>query len=277
MDASRTLRAVGSASIGRGAPIKLGQTAAGSLLGLLALGGLTLCARRASGALIEPLRPEILIALGLVLALAAMSFRASLPEINGMGDRKRLYLAWAAPSAVLLLWLIGLTVEGTSGSGWLGLCGLALAEEAWSWRRLPQPLVAPVAANSAPRGTPRTAPSDPISSGLALHLEPNEPLEAISQQISRLLQEDGSESIEGWIRVAFEPGQRSAAAHLAICPPLDRLPECFAEQMEGLAAQVKIGLVLPYGVRFEVKLDEPAEEAGSVIVEFSVQEPAEGE
>ena len=102
-----------------------------------------------------------------------------------------------------------------------------------------------------------------------------EAVRGVLQQMTRRREEQG-EVIEGWLCVEFLPQQRHAAAHVAICPPLARTPVCYGEPADGLPAQVKVGQALPYGVRFEVKLDQPAEEAGSVTVEFSIQEqPAE--
>jgi hypothetical protein len=41
--------------------------------------------------------------------------------------------------------------------------------------------------------------------------------------------------------------------------------------MDGPPAQIKVAQVLPQGVRFEIKLDEPGTEASDVLVEFSIQ------
>src|SRR5262249_57491497 len=95
--------------------------------------------------------------------------------------------------------------------------------------------------------------------------------EATTQSITRRTDRDG-EVIEGWIRVAFATAERHAAGHLAICPPMDRRPACFAEQASGPAAEIKIAQVLCHGVRFELKLDEPAAERSSVVVEFAIRE-----
>jgi hypothetical protein len=89
--------------------------------------------------------------------------------------------------------------------------------------------------------------------------------------VVRRCEPDGSETIAGWLRAAVPAAARHATAHVAICPPFEGLPECFAEQMDGPPAQVKVAQVLPHGVRFEIKLDERAAEASDVLVEFSIQ------
>ena len=75
----------------------------------------------------------------------------------------------------------------------------------------------------------------------------------------------------------FQVGERQTQAHLAICPPLAVVPQCFAEPTDGADAQVRVAQVLPYGVRLEVKLDETAEEACDVTIGFTIAERAESE
>jgi hypothetical protein len=72
--------------------------------------------------------------------------------------------------------------------------------------------------------------------------------------------------------VEFIANQRHGTAHVAICPPLARTPLCDAEPSDGPPAQVHVAQVLPYGVRIEIKLDQPAEEACRVTVELSIRE-----
>jgi hypothetical protein len=98
--------------------------------------------------------------------------------------------------------------------------------------------------------------------------------ELVSQQIVRR-GPAGEEILEGFTRVHFTTGERVAAAHLSICPPLSRVPACYAEPSDGPDAQVRVTHVYSHGVRLEVKLDHPAEEPTSVLVEFSIQENPE--
>ena len=73
-----------------------------------------------------------------------------------------------------------------------------------------------------------------------------EPLDAaISQQVVRRQRADGGEAIEGLLRVGVASGQRYATAHVAICPPLAAVGECFAEPGDGPAASVKVGAIAP--------------------------------
>ncbi len=89
------------------------------------------------------------------------------------------------------------------------------------------------------------------------------------QQFTRRHTAEGDDLVEGWLRVRLEPGQRNTHAHIAFCPPLARVPQLEFEQADGPSARVKLGQALPYGARFEVKLDAvgPAE----VMIAFSAR------
>jgi hypothetical protein len=102
--------------------------------------------------------------------------------------------------------------------------------------------------------------------------EIEEDREGILQRVVRRRDEDGGEVMEGWLLAEFPAGERQAAAHLAICPPFARVPACDAEPVEGPSSQLKVAQVLPYGVRFEVKLDDPADAPCAVTIEFLVRE-----
>lgn len=260
---------------------RLARTAILVMLALLAIFGLLLVARRASGALVEALPPPTLMALGLALAGAGVLMRCVLTA--GVQTEAGRVAAWSVPSAVLLLWVLGVTLPGSSPLGLLAFSGLILLEEGWSWGRFRR--------GDAGTGRPVVIPARELSQSLgALEAEPSEqagsfPVHvrlddgpagyegAVSQQMVRRHEESG-EVLSGWTRVDFMVAQRVAAAHVAICPPLEHDPTCYAEQQDGPPAQVKVTQAMSYGVRLEIKLDEPAEVPTSVIVEFSIQEHA---
>jgi hypothetical protein len=234
-------------------------------LALVAFAGLVICTRRASGALAEPLAPGVLAGLGIVLAALAVLFRRTFAAAPR--SRAAMYALWALPSAVLLVWAVGVSLAGTSAPGLVALVGTLLVEEGWSWGSLRL---------RADRQDALTARSTRPAAAIAVVESPAieaERDDTVTQQLVRRQTDDG-ETIEGWVRVDFSARQRHAVAHVAICPPLARVPQCFAEQSDGPSAAIKVAQVLSYGVRFELKLDEPPEEPASVCVEFSIQEAA---
>ncbi|MGE4134297.1 MAG: hypothetical protein AB7E98_01175 [Pirellulales bacterium] len=224
----------------------------------------------------EPLPGAALVFVALILAAGAVAFRRATNSPAARTGTGR-YVQCAVPTVVLALWAIGLLVPGTPSLAGVAFVGLLAVEEGWSWGRL---RFAPLAV--APAAPARATSTPPVRGGLLDEFvegpETSSPpsdaeaLETASQWIVRRRDEFGAEVMEGWVRVEFAPGQRHAAAHLAICPPFAALPECYAEPAAGPDAQVKVGQVLSHGVRLDVKLDQPAEEASTLTVEFSIQE-----
>ncbi len=277
MDATSIVRPVIWPRVDSPVGSQLARAVLTTLFALMALGALVVCTRRVSGTLHGSLSAAVLVGMAIVLGCSAIVFRGRVAApADGMRPMIR-YILCAAPSLVLALWAVALLLPDTSVVGVVGFVGLLLAEEGWSWGRMfPTSRRAdqPSGARRLDAGT-RTAIDEPADGGGVLD-QTDAPGEGAMQRMVRRREPDGEQSIEGWVRAEFAPGQRHAMAHLAICPPLERTPQCYAEQSDGPPAQVKIGQVLPYGVRFEIKLDEPASEASEVTVEFSIQErPAE--
>jgi hypothetical protein len=236
-------------------------------MALVAVVGLVICARRATGALVVPLAPGVLAGLGIVLAAVAVSFRRTMAA--AVLSRLATFAVWSVPSLALLVWAAAVTLAGSETLGLVAFVGALLVEEGWSWGRLRLRADEPPRAIDVPIvGPARRAVVSAVDDAQAPDVETDE---TVSQNIVRRRGETG-EVIEGWVRVELAAAQRHAAAHVAICPPLDRVPECYAEQMDGPSARIQVAQVLAYGVRFDVKLDEPSCEPCSVIVEFSIQE-----
>jgi hypothetical protein len=151
-------------------------------------------------------------------------------------------------------------------------------EEGWCWERVLRGARVRAAASIEP-GAPNPTATLAEMPAAAMREPLQEDRENVSQYLVRHRTEEAGETLDGWVRAEFVPTQRHAIAHVAICPPFERTPRCYAEISDGPSGEVKIAQVLPYGVRFEIKLDEPAAEAASVMVEFSIQElgPVEDE
>jgi hypothetical protein len=244
------------------------------LFALLAIMALVVCVRRSGGSLVEPLDPAILWGWGALLGLIAVMFRRVHLPASRRGSAK-LYAIWAAPSLVVGLWVAGLSLRETGAGGLAGLWSLLFFEEVWSWSQFPR--IGTVSQQTRPPASiPQPDEDDSAAPDVdVIDRHEDELSEAVSQRLVRSRQADGTERIEGWVRADFAPRQRYASAHVAICPPLDRVPTCFAEPLDGPPAQVKVAHVVPYGVRFEIKLDAAADEATSVVVEFAIQQSAE--
>lgn len=91
----------------------------------------------------------------------------------------------------------------------------------------------------------------------------------VVQQLRRVRDEAGTESIHGTLRAEFAVGQRHAILHAGFCPPLARLPIVEAETSDGPDAVVRVVQAFAHGVRLEVRLAEPTDEPCAVTVEIS--------
>ena len=285
------------------AALRLARGMALTWLTALVACALLVAIRRWEGALLVPFAPGLLASAGAALALATAAARRALLA-GGIASRAQRQAMTFGPSAVLLLAGGALSVGGSEPLGLAALWTAAALEEVLSLRplflpgtptRVASPAVRPHSGQrqralvDLPPGQPQDEPlpdadSLRLSSAAECAAEPAalemttgaEPLEPeMSQQFVRRQNAAGGETIEGLLRVRVARGQRHATAHVAICPPLERVGECYAEPCDGPPASVKVAQVLCYGVRFEIKLDEPPDEPASVVVEFAIHAPAE--
>jgi hypothetical protein len=267
---------------------------------LLALAAAVVWTRRAAGAIVAPLPAEALLAAGAALALAVAAFRvawcARSCADRDSDARNGRYVLWSVPTLVVVLAAAALSVPGSAPPGLLGLWILAVLEEGWAWHRLFSQAAVISALPGAAGASPARASLEGVSAiphwrdasatqlpatGVTQSLQQIEPdtthpldspeEENVSQYLVRRRADEG-ETLDGWTRVQFDPAQRHASAHVAICPPFARTPQCFAEIADGTEGDVKVGQVLAYGVRFDIKLDKPATEPASVTIEFLIQE-----
>lgn len=70
---------------------------------------------------------------------------------------------------------------------------------------------------------------------------------------NRFAAADGTERIEGWVRVPFRPEEETAIVHLAFCPPLKSSPHLQLIQIAGPDVLMKPTQVETFGARIEVK------------------------
>jgi hypothetical protein len=94
----------------------------------------------------------------------------------------------------------------------------------------------------------------------------------VSQQLTRAVGEDGCEVLYGLLRGHFAPGQRSLRLHVSFCPPFDTIPEVSVDNVEGPELIVRVGQVLPYGARLDLRLKTLSAEPLDVVLELFVRE-----
>jgi hypothetical protein len=236
---------------------------------------LVLIARRLAGALVEPLPLAGWLSIALVVALWLRWFDGWLAEKPAAPAERWLASVWLAPVmalvAALVLWLPGtrviapisfIAIVALGGAG-SNLLGRLLARPASRPARIPISLgddTSPTDLSESHSDAEVDEESE-VGSSLA---------PAIIQQLVRRREPGETESLRGSLRTEFAVGQRTASAHVAICPPFESAPRCQAAVAAGPAAEVRVATALPFGVRFEIKLAQAAIEPGSVVVEFAI-------
>lgn len=250
-------------------PSCLSRQAAAVALALLTAAAALVVARRLAGALLIPLTPASLVAASCLASASAVAVRAGwlhrTPASSFFSWLDRVAMIWTSAVAVSLV--VGLCLPGTPIAGVIAAGIVLSAEESWAWLWL----------RIRGRESLSVLPASVVSHAGAPACETNI-LEAYSeesysedivQQLTRRCAADGSEELSGWLRVPVLPGQRTASAHVAFCPPFCATPEVAVEQLDGPESRIKMGQRLPYGARIDLKLASPAEEAASVLLQFS--------
>ena len=101
------------------------------------------------------------------------------------------------------------------------------------------------------------------------------PVGSLLQRFERLALPDGGECVRGRLCVVVPEGSRSGSAHVGFCPPLAAVPTIdVSTDYDGVEAVVSAAEVLPWGVRIECRLDEPAEETIEIPVDILASAPA---
>ncbi len=241
------------------------------LCGLLVFAAVFLFARCLAGALNQPLSAATLIGVGIAAALTAEAVRLLERHTNRQSAAKLPSAArkWL-PRLALPIIALSVSAPGSSKFGLAVLWLIIVGQEYVSWRKRPiarpadAPQRAPVGAASSLAEEFRRPPEAAPPAGW---LDP-----AVAQQIAYRRSAEGCAIAEGWLRANFVAGQRTAIVHVAFCPPFNLAPRVEVEPVDGPSCDIRSTLVLPWGVRWEVRLLEPAAEAASVVVEFFAAE-----
>lgn len=225
---------------------------------LLLFAALFLLARRWADALTAPLSFTAILA----VAVAATATAEALERSNRQSER--FSANWLVRLALPIL-ALAISLPGSSVLGLLVLWLIVVGEELRLWRaKVPSQTSHPshrLLRGSTTSIDDRSALAD-LSPAIARH-DPN-----TTQHISYRNADEGSAVVEGWLRADFAAGQRTAIVHVAFCPPFSGVPQVETEPLEGPACEVRPTLVLPWGVRWELRRAEPATDANRVVLQF---------
>lgn len=125
---------------------------------------------------------------------------------------------------------------------------------------------------AGPNGTPASLadPDRPQSAGWT---EP--PPAGFRQRLERLETPAGEDCLRGQVLVAVPAGSRTGHAHVGFCPPFAGLPRVeVSTACDFVEAELVAAEVLPWGVRIECRLSEPAEEPLAISADFHARHSA---
>ena len=243
----------------------IGQT----LTCIVATAAVLLTARRLAGALLTPLSANALIVVALVFcaaAIGAVYLRRDLPADTAKIARK---LQRSILGLSLLAVAISLSLPGSSPLGvtamWLAIVG----SEFLLWK-LPMQHSMQVKSNAFSQIV--SLVSDRFTN-LQEHISVDpEDSRSNATQTLKYQQMEGGLSVEGWLRVDFAVGQRTAVVHVAFCPAFLQPPAVETEFEDGPECEIRPSLVIPWGVKWEVKLDQAAAKPSTVRFAFQAVE-----
>lgn len=241
--------------------------------------GAFLLARRMSGAFENGIGSPWL--LSLAVCLPAVGHLLRIGWRQTIHDRRLLLVAFAASSFAVLLAAASLPTNGAATGEIIALCGVLLAGEFASWyslghfgapsRRSPAASATSVVGGESEVDDPSDTDEDNgTDEDFEGELEDEDIPGDLFQQLTRTRQSSG-ESVSGLVRVEFERGQRTQAAHVAFCPPLTGNVRVQSQQIDGPAATIKSGEVQSFGVRFDLRLKDPADGPINVLFHFDAR------
>jgi hypothetical protein len=108
------------------------------------------------------------------------------------------------------------------------------------------------------------APAPPATSSF-----PEPPLAALRQRLERYETPAGADCLRGRAVLAVAVGSRTGFAHVGFCPSFAATPAVeVSTDYDGVEAELAVAEVLPWGVRLECRLAEPAEEPLDIPIDF---------
>ncbi len=88
--------------------------------------------------------------------------------------------------------------------------------------------------------------------------------------------DDNRQRIDGWLKMTFRPDQMQVTQHVPFTPAFDNVPQVTLEPESEIDVVVDEPVVMPHGMRFDIKRRTHDEEAdNTVVVHFAVESSKE--
>lgn len=239
-----------------------------ALQSLLLFIALVLIQRRYEGALTASLDGSLLVAASGAVVWLALAIRlAQRRWLCGSAHYQR--ASWLAPTLAVLITGGALSLPGASVATYVGIWSLIILEESWAcgagrWtaRQVGPVIIKFIGAKQPSLNAPAVTPLALVTAHDVNDLEAtesNHAEEAVGEDVTqRLIRTDSNKEgdvLRGQVRATLVAEQRTCHVHVAFCPPFPGVPEIEFQQTEGPPARIKPGQVLPWGLRFDVKLN----------------------
>lgn len=256
--------------------------------------GLLLVARRLAGGFTAADPGLVWMTLGGGLVLLGMA---------DSGRRAGASLAWSlAARAGILLAVAAVAVPPRAGD-WAAILALGIAaavgmlppprpkdrrggRESWRpWSPRPPTALRPAEAERRPSASsppppaavPAPTPAPPVAAPAALTVASpaaSPALGRLHQRLERYESAEGVDCVSGHVRLSIAAGGKATHAHVGFCPAFAATPTVeVSTDYDGVEALVTAAEVLPWGVRIECRLSEPAEEPLEIPVDLVARAP----
>ncbi len=183
-----------------------------------------------------------------------------------------LWAASLAARAGLLVGVAAVSLPPRNGDI-ASFAAAALAAAVAAWRPARSPAGRPVAEPARP------APREPVRHRRVTERQTvrrrNDHLPGrLVQRLERYETADGADCLRGRVAVAIPTGSKGAHAHVGFCPSFTATPSvALSTEYDGVDVVVTAAEVLPWGVRVECRLTEPAEEPLEIPVDVQARAP----
>jgi hypothetical protein len=282
----------GPAGLSRRERATVGRALAATMAATLACGGITLLGRRLGGGFTVTPGP----ALAWTVTAAGWGLLAATDLGTRIGGGR-----WAGWLARTGLAAAALAVAPLGGSlSWAArLAAASAVAAALVAAVMPAPTARPIGSRAKGRWRPRgtvaagdqsVAGSRESVAGIAptLPAAGGEPADSppvdhgalgamtagLRQRLERFETATGDDHLRGRLLVPVAAGSRSGHAHIGFCPPFAGTPLVDASADSDLVeAEITAAEILPWGVRIECRLAEPAEEAFEIPVGLLARHP----
>ena len=244
-----------------------------------AAGGLTLLVRRLAGGFAAP--PPL--AIGWVVAAVGIALVAAVDASNRLGGRNwasgitRIGLLAAASAVMPVTGLTGWPEQLAGLAAFLVAVVAVLAPRPRAGHAQPRERPGSQLTTGMPR--PRCKPTGPWPEPVvperesrAGELSSVPPPAGFRQRLERNETPTGEDCIRGRVILAVATGSRTGHAHVGFCPSFAAIPAIdLTTDYDGVEAELTVAEVLPWGLRLECRLAEPAEEPLEIPVDFQAQ------